>query len=84
MVFAANNLPPLPAGRTYQVWLVAGGPPVSAGLVEPDESGRSIAIFRTPVDVTGPVTVAVTIEPAGGVPAPTGAFYLTGKSSSGV
>lgn len=84
MVFAANNLPPLPAGRIYQVWLVAGGPPVSAGLVEPDENGRSVGIFRTPVDVTGPVTVAVTIEPAGGVPAPTGAFYLTGKSGAGV
>jgi anti-sigma-K factor RskA len=84
MVFAASNLPPLPAGRIYQVWLVAGGPPVSAGLVAPDESGRSVGIFRTPVDVTGPVTVAVTIEPQGGVPAPTGAFYLTGKSTTGV
>jgi len=84
MVFAANNLPPLPAGKIYQVWLVAGGPPVSAGLVAPDESGRGVAIFRTPVDVTGPVTVAVTIEPEGGVPAPTGAFYLTGKSAAGV
>jgi anti-sigma-K factor RskA len=83
MVFAANNLPPLPAGKIYQVWLVAGGPPVSAGLVAPDESGRSVGIFRTPVEVTGPVTVAVTIEPEGGVPAPTGAFYLTGKSGPG-
>ncbi len=84
MVFAANNLPPLPAGKIYQVWLVAGGPPVSAGLVAPDEDGRGVGFFRTPVDVTGPVTVAVTIEPEGGVPAPTGAFYLTGKSSAGV
>ena len=84
MVFAANNLPQLPAGKIYQVWLVAGGPPVSAGLVAPDETGRGVAIFRTLVDVTGPVTVAVTIEPEGGVPAPTGAFYLTGKSSTGV
>jgi anti-sigma-K factor RskA len=84
MVFAANNLPPLPAGKIYQVWLVAGGPPVSAGLVAPDETGRGVGIFRTPVDVTGPVTVAVTIEPEGGVPAPTGAFYLTGKSTAGV
>jgi anti-sigma-K factor RskA len=84
MVFAANNLPPLPAGKIYQVWLVAGGPPVSAGLIEPDASGRGVGIFRTPVDVTGPVTIAVTIEPAGGVPAPTGAFYLTGKSGAGV
>jgi anti-sigma-K factor RskA len=84
MVFAANNLPPLPAGKIYQVWLVASGPPVSAGLVAPDETGRGVAIFRTPVDVTGPVTVAVTIEPEGGVPAPTGDFYLTGKSTAGV
>ena len=84
MVFAANNLPPLPAGKIYQVWLVAGGPPVSAGLVAPDEDGRGVGIFRTSVDVTGPVTVAVTIEPEGGVPAPTGAFYLTGKSGAGV
>ena len=85
MVFAANNLPPLEAGKIYQVWLVAGtGPPVSAGLVAPDESGRGVGIFRTPVDVTGPVTVAVTIEPEGGVPAPTGAFYLTSKSTAGV
>ena len=83
MVFAAINLPPLPAGKVYQVWLVAGGPPVSAGLVAPDEVGRGASFFRTPVDVTGPVTVAVTIESAGGVPAPTGAFYLTGKSNAG-
>ena len=84
MVFAATNLPPLPAKRIYQVWVVAGGAPVSAGLVAPDETGRGVAIFRTPIDVTGPVTVAVTIEPEGGVPAPTGDFYLTGKSSAGV
>ena len=83
MVFAATNLPPLPAKRIYQVWVVAGGAPVSAGLVAPDETGRGIAIFRTPIDVTGPVTVAVTIEPEGGVPAPTGDFYLTGKSITG-
>jgi anti-sigma-K factor RskA len=85
MVFAANNLPPLETGRIYQVWVVAGGAaPISAGLVAPDETGRGVAVFRTPIDATGPVTVAVTIEPEGGVPAPTGAFYLTGKSTAGV
>jgi anti-sigma-K factor RskA len=83
MVFAATNLPPLPAGRIYQVWLV-GKTPVSAGLIAPDETGRGVGVFRTPIDVTGPVTVAVTIEPEGGVPSPTGAFYLTGKSTAGV
>jgi anti-sigma-K factor RskA len=84
MVFAANNLPALPAGKIYQVWLIAGGPPISAGLLAPDDTGRGVAIFRTPVDVNGPVTVAVTIEPDGGLPAPSGAMYLAGKSSAGV
>ena len=81
MVFAATNLPPVPADKTYQVWLVAPAGPVSAGLVAPDETGRSVGIFRTPVDITGPVSVAVTIEPQGGVPAPTGAFYLVARRS---
>jgi anti-sigma-K factor RskA len=82
MVFAATNLPALPAGRIYQVWLVGAGAPVSAGLVAPDDDGTGVAIFRTPgdFDASTPVTVAVTIEPEGGVPAPTGAFYLVGKS----
>jgi anti-sigma-K factor RskA len=81
MVFAATNLPPLPPGRIYQVWLVAGKTPVSAGLIAPDDTGRGVGIFRTPVDVAGPVSVAVTIEPEGGVPAPTGAFYLVPRQS---
>jgi anti-sigma-K factor RskA len=81
MVFAATNLPALPAGRIYQVWLVAGKTPVSAGLIAPDETGRGMGIFQTPVDIETPVTVAVTIEPQGGVSAPTGAFYLIGKVS---
>jgi len=79
MVFTAANMPPLPAGRVYQVWLVAGAAPVSAGLIAPDDMGRSSGVFRTAPDVGAPVMVAVTIEPAGGVPAPTGAFYLIGK-----
>ena len=28
---------------------------------------------------SAPIAVAVTLEPAGGVPAPTGQFYLVGK-----
>ena len=85
MVFAATNLPPLPEKRTFQVWVIpAGAAPISAGLMAPDETGRGVAIFRTPIDVTGPITVAVTIEPEGGVAAPTSAPFLAGKSTAGV
>jgi len=79
MVFTASNLPPLPAGRTYQVWVVTAQAPISAGLLTPDATGNASDTFNTPPDVPQPVMIAVTIEPAGGVPAPTGDMYLVGK-----
>jgi anti-sigma-K factor RskA len=51
---------------------------LSAGLIEPDASGRADAVFATSPDIPNPVAVAVTLEPAGGVPAPTGPKYLVG------
>ena len=79
MVFTASGLPLAPAGRVYQVWVVTGQAPVSAGLLTLDQSGAATVFFATPPDIAAPVAVAVTLEPAGGVPAPTGAMYLVGK-----
>lgn len=81
MVFTVSNLPALPPGRVYQVWVVTAQAPVSAGLLTPDASGGGSVYFETPVDIPPPTAVAVTLEPAGGVPAPTGAMYLVGKPS---
>jgi hypothetical protein len=78
MVFNASNLPPLPAGRTYQLWVVTTQAPISAGLLTPDTQGSVSEVFNTPPDIPQPVAMAVTIEPAGGVPAPTGDKYLIG------
>ena len=78
MVFTTANLPAPPAGRVYQVWVVTAHAPVSAGLLTLDESGRATAVFQTPPDIAPPVAVAVTLEPSGGVPAPTGDKYLVG------
>ena len=52
--------------------------PISAGLVRPDTTGRVNAVFQTPANIPQPVAMAVTIEPEGGVPAPTGDRYLIG------
>lgn len=78
MVFNASNLPPLPAGRTYQLWVVTAQAPISAGLLTPDTQGSVSEVFNTPPDIPQPIAMAVTIEPAGGVPAPTGDKYLVG------
>lgn len=79
LVINATNLPPLPAGRTYQLWVLTAQPaPISAGLLKPDPTGRASAMFSTPVDIPPPTAMAVTIEPEGGVPSPTGDKYLVG------
>jgi len=78
LVLTASNLPPLATGRIYQVWIVTGQTPVGAGLLRPGADGVAHGVFATPSDVSTPVAMAVTIEPDGGVPAPTGDKYLVG------
>jgi anti-sigma-K factor RskA len=80
MVFAATSLPQLPRGKVYQLWVVANGVnPISAGLLAPDAQGQVNAHFVTPPDIPAPVALAVTLEPEGGVPQPTGQKYLVGE-----
>ncbi len=79
MVFSGTNLPPLPAGRVYQVWVITDDPaPISAGLLAADGS----AVFMTPPDIRPPTAVAVTIEPAPGTAAPTANPFLVGKPAA--
>ena len=83
MVFNASNLPPVPAGQTYQLWVVTAKGPISAGLLAPDPQGSVSAVFSTPADIPQPVAMAVTLEKAGGVPAPLGDRYLIGTVGGG-
>jgi len=78
LVFTAANLPPAPAGKAYQVWVVTAQAPISAGLLTTDSAGGGAQYYMTPPDIAPPVAVAVTLEPSGGVPAPTGEKYLVG------
>lgn len=67
-VLVLHGLEPAPSGKTYEMWIVEGGTQVRAGLF-PGRDGADV------VGVDGAVgagnIVAVTIEPAGGVDAPT-------------
>lgn len=79
LVFTASNLPALPPGKTYQLWVLTAQPaPLSAGVFKPDQNGRVTAVFETPLDLPTPTGMAATIEPEGGVPAPTGPMFLLG------
>ena len=81
VVLTAANLPALPPGRTYQLWFVTPQQQkVSVGLLKPDTGGRVTAILSSATNLPDPAAVAVTIEPEGGVPQPTGAMYLVGAA----
>lgn len=80
LLLTASNLPPLAPGRTYQLWYLTRSAPVSAGLLRPDAEGSATVQFSdVPVGIA-PVGLAVSNEPDGGVPAPTGAIYLAGQA----
>ena len=77
----AAGLPVPPSGKTYQLWAIAGkNAPVSAGVFDVDPKGTG-GLRVAPLTGVGKVDVfAVTLEPAGGLPAPSGDMYLAGKS----
>jgi anti-sigma-K factor RskA len=76
LVLAANNLPALPQGRVYQLWVLTRSAKVSAGLMRPDDLGRLRGASR--VAGLEAQAIALTMEPEGGVPQPTGSIYMVG------
>jgi anti-sigma-K factor RskA len=78
IIFSARDLPALPATQVYQLWAIANGQPISAGTFVPDARGRFQLVADVPTLNTRPAALAVTVEPQGGVPAPTGPKYLLG------
>jgi anti-sigma-K factor RskA len=80
-MLAVRGLAPLPAGQTYQLWLIpAEGTPASAGLLgrEGETVRRAVAI---PEDAGSFVAVGISIEPAEGSEAPTGPIVALGREA---
>ncbi len=75
----ARGLPAPPPGHAYELWALAGPQPVPAGVFGVDAVGRALLrVPALPADRTFDA-FAVTLEPAGGVPQPTGPMHLHGK-----
>ena len=72
--FQATNLPNVASDETFQLWLINDEGPVSAGTFTPTRSGG--VNVRVSGDIAPGVTLGLTIEPAGGSPAPTGEVLL--------
>ncbi|HXC51408.1 MAG TPA: anti-sigma factor [Candidatus Limnocylindrales bacterium] len=82
LLFVANNLPPLAAGSAYELWLIPpDGAPLPAGVFTPDAQGNAV-VMNPPLPAgTGVKAFAVTVEPAGGSPAPTTKPMLVGAAT---
>lgn len=80
VVMAVFDLPPAPAGRTYQLWAIqTGKAPVSLGIFNTAPDGRLTTALDAPPALVAFDVTAVTEEPAGGSPQPTQQPFLVGK-----
>jgi len=75
--FYANNLPELPAGKTYQLWIITDKP-VSIGVFSLDRGRKGRMMLQNMPEVGKIQKFAVSMEPAGGRPQPTGSIHLVG------
>lgn len=81
VLYQASNLPDLPAGKSYQMWLVpTSGAPISAGLLgSGGQAFGNMWMAEVPANVEAKA-FAVTVEPAGGTDQPTGPKVLLGAT----
>jgi len=80
VLLLASNLPPAPAGKIYEMWVIpAGGNPVPAGLFQTESNGTAVHLRTGPVNVGSTAAVAVTLESAGGSAQPTSQILILAK-----
>jgi anti-sigma-K factor RskA len=76
--FYSFNMPALPAGKIYQLWAIVDKP-ISAGIFSTDAGQKGRLIVRTVPEFSHIKKFAVSVEPEGGRPQPTGDIYLAGQ-----
>ena len=74
-----EHLPPLDETHQYQLWLIKNGKRTSGAVFSVDEEGYGVAPVRPGRPLTDFSAFGITIEPAGGSPAPTGQKVLGGS-----
>jgi len=79
-----GGLPALGSDRSYQVWFVRPDQTrASAGTFGVDGLGQAVTLIHVPQPVDGFDGVAITEEPGGGSPTPTGSDLLAGPIYGG-
>jgi anti-sigma-K factor RskA len=71
-VLVIAGLGQLEPGKTYQVWLIDGGGPKSAGLLSVDSKGQAVLIVTSDETISSFQSLGISVEPEGGSQQPTG------------
>ena len=80
-ILQVSNLPPVSSDKDYQLWVLKGKLPISAGVFAVSNSDPNFfrienLAFTNPREISA---FAITLEPKGGVPQPTGDMYMAGS-----
>ncbi len=80
LVFVAGGLKPLPAGKTYELWLVpaAGQAPIPAGMFQPDADASATVVLPPLPAQTQAKRFLVTVEASGGSTTPSLPIVMQG------
>lgn len=77
---AISGLPPLGAGRVYQLWfVVTAGPAKTAATFTVDGEGRAWVVISVPAPLEDTRAIVITEEPAPGSPSLSGALLLEAR-----
>jgi anti-sigma-K factor RskA len=79
LLFVANNLPPLPPQKAYELWLIpVQGAPIPAGVFKPDARG-SATVVNPPLPARMEAKAfAITVENEAGATTPTMPIVMMG------
>ncbi len=81
MIFMASNLPPVPQGKAYELWIIpATGAPLPAGVFKPDEHGNATMMDHEMPSGVVAKAFAVTVENEAGSDKPTSPIMLMGAT----
>lgn len=82
LIFTADRLPALTAGRVYQLWTITGTTATGAGIFTADAQGAASVSTPVPAGAPKPDAFGVTIEPTGGSATPTLPIVMVGAGKN--
>jgi anti-sigma-K factor RskA len=78
--FFTTGMKPQDAGKTYELWLIAGDQKIPAGTFDVSTGGTATLLGQVPaLPANAKLQMCITDEPAGGVSAPTGKAQMMGE-----